>query len=53
MQLVQLHFWNQSELLALSAGSIKQVPVSFTVQLRHRRMKIQFSGQEAHMQRQN
>jgi len=53
MQFALLHFYNQLEPLVLSVGSTKQVPASFMVQLRHRKTKIQFSGQEARMRRQN
>jgi hypothetical protein len=53
MQLAQLLYLNQLEHLELSAGSIKQAPVSFMAQLLHHKMKIQFFGQEAHMQQQS
>jgi hypothetical protein len=53
MQLAQLLSLNLLEHLASSASFTKQVPASFMAQLRHRKTKIQFSGQEARMQQQS
>ncbi len=50
MLLEQLHYLNQLEHLAFNAAIIKPVPVSYTDQLRHHKMRIQYLDQEAHMQ---